>query len=252
MDHLNPEQLAALAAEPTFTLPSDEQAHLSSCPACRAELDELGALVHEVRAAGATEVRAPRPEVWARVERELAADDADAAVHDAPAVTAAAATGRPSQRGRRRFGTAAVAAAAGLVVGVGGTLGVLAARTPGEPGRPAGPALLASTVLAPLPGETGQGTAELVRADDTLQLRVHATLGSPASGSYREVWLLNRDGRRMFALGVLPSSGDASYWLPPPLEDRLDGYETVDISLEPEDGDAAHSQRSLVRGQLPA
>ena len=81
---------------------------------------------------------------------------------------------------------------------------------------------------------------------------MHAALGSSPAGGYHEVWLLNRDGQRMFALGVLPSSGDASYWLPPPLDDRLDGYETVDISLEPEDGDAAHSQHSLVRGQLPA
>jgi anti-sigma-K factor RskA len=56
----------------------------------------------------------------------------------------------------------------------------------------------------------------------------------------------------MLALGVLPSSGDASYWLPTPLDARLDGYETVDISLEPEDGDTTHSQHSLVRGQLPA
>lgn len=246
MDHLNPEQLAALAAEPTFTLPADEQEHLSACPVCRAELAELGGLVHEVRAAGSTEVRAPRPDVWAAVERELASD--------APLTTDA---GAPVSRlrprgGRRRFATTAVAAAAGLVVGVGGTLGVLAARAPAQPSQPTGPALVASTVLAPLPGETGQGTAELVRADDTLMLRVHAALGSSPAGGYHEVWLLNRDGQRMFALGVLPSSGDASYWLPPPLDDRLDGYETVDISLEPEDGDAAHSQHSLVRGQLPA
>jgi anti-sigma-K factor RskA len=248
VDHLNPEQLAALAAEPTFSLPADEQEHLSSCPVCRAELAELGALVHDVRAARSTEVRTPRPEVWAAVERELASD--------APTPTdAAAAAGVPRllpRRGRRRFATTAVAAAAGLVVGVGGTLGVLAARSPAQPAGPTGPALVATTVLAALPGETGQGTAELVRADDTLQLRVHAALGSSPTGDYHEVWLLNRDGQRMYALGVLPSSGDASYWLPAPLGARLDGYATVDISLEPEDGDTAHSQHSLVRGQLPA
>ena len=43
MDHLNPEQLAALAAEPTFSLPPAEQEHLSACPVCRAGLDELRA-----------------------------------------------------------------------------------------------------------------------------------------------------------------------------------------------------------------
>lgn len=246
MDHLNPEQLAALAAEPTFTLPPEEQEHLSSCLACRADLDELGALVHEVRAAGSTEVRTPRPEVWAGVERELATDAST------PGAGVRAAVPPRRAPARRRVATAAVAAAAGLVVGVGGTLGVLASRSPVRPDQPAGPALVATAALAPLPGESGEGTAELVRADDTLQLRVHAALGSSPGGDYHEVWLLSSDGRRMFALGVLPSSGDGSYWLPPPLDGRLDGYETVDISLEPDDGDAAHSQHSLVRGELPA
>ncbi|GAA3559443.1 hypothetical protein GCM10022197_13570 [Microlunatus spumicola] len=237
MAHLSPEQLAALASEPTLVPSPEEREHLASCPSCSAGLAELGELVGEVRAARPTEVREPRPQVWAAIERELDADATtgpDAPVH------------LPAARRRRRPARLAVAAAVGLVVGVGGTLGVLAARSA------EGPALVASTVLAPLPGETGEGTAELVREDDTVRLRVHATLGSSPSGDYHEVWLINGDGRRMYALGVLPSSGDASYWLPAPLGARLDGYETVDISLEPEDGDAAHSQHSLVRGRLPA
>ena len=134
-------------------------------------------------------------------------------------------------------------------MGVGGTLGVLALRSSDEP--VAGPALVASTVLAPLPGETGEGTAELVRDRDTLQPASTPPSPPRPPRDYHEVWLINSDGRRMYALGVLPSSGDASYWLPTPTDDRLDGYQTVDISLEPEDGDAAHSQHSLVRGQLP-
>ena len=175
--------------------------------------------------------------MWAGVERELEAE----AEAEAPAGRRRAGNSR-----RRRYAVAAVAAAAGLVAGVGGTLGVDALRPTED-----GPALLASTVLTPLPGEVGQGTAELVREHDTLQLRVHATLGASPSRDYHEVWLINGDGRRMYALGVLPSSGDASYWLPPPLDDQLDGYQIVDISLEPQDGDAVHSQHSLVRGQLP-
>jgi anti-sigma-K factor RskA len=235
--HLSPEQLAALASEPTLVPSADEREHLAACPSCSAALAELGEVVGDIRAARPAEVREPRPQVWAAIEREL---DADGPVDPVVPLRPAAA--------RRRFHPArlAVAAAVGLLVGVGGTLGVLSARTA------EGPALLASTTLAPLPGETGEGTAELVREDDTVRLRVHAALGSSPSGDYHEVWLINGDGRRMYALGVLPSSGDASYWLPAPLGSRLDGYETVDISLEPEDGDAAHSQHSLVRGRLPA
>jgi len=232
--HLSPEQLAALASEPTLVPSTEEREHLASCPSCSAGLAELGEVVGDIRAARPAEVREPRPQVWAAIERELDADEPSAPAR------------LPASRRRRHPARLAVAAAVGLLVGVGGTLGVLAARTA------EGPALVASTTLAPLPGETGEGTAELVREDDTVRLRVHATLGSSPSGDYHEVWLINGDGRRMYALGVLPSSGDASYWLPAPLGARLDGYETVDISLEPEDGDAAHSQHSLVRGRLPA
>ena len=230
MAHLTPEQLAGAASDPAYELSPEDRAHLAVCSRCRDEVTELGDLVLDVRAARTTEVRAPRPQVWAGVTRELA-DELRPASRRVP--------------GPRRSRTlVAVAAAAGLVIGIGGTLGVQATRSPDAP------ALLASTVLAPLPGEAGQGTAELVRDRDTLQLRVRANLAS-SPGNHHEVWLINSDGRRMYALGVLPSSGDASYWLPPSLDARLDGYETVDISLEPEDGDAAHSQHSLVRGQLP-
>ena len=236
MAHLSSEQLAALAADPSHALAPDDRAHLDACPSCRDELAGLDDLVRDVRAAGSTQVSPPSAAVWAGIERELAADEP---VAPGPA-------GRADRSRRRRYAVVAVAAAVGLVVGVGGTLGVLTANRPTERSAP-----VASTVLSPLPGEAGQGTAELVRQDDALQLRVHVSFGAAPDRDYREVWLLNADGRRMYALGVLPSSGDASYWLPVPMDDRLDGYQTVDISLEPEDGDTAHSQHSLVRGRLP-
>nr|WP_232531285.1 anti-sigma factor [Microlunatus antarcticus] len=237
---MSDEQLAALAADADHRATPDELDHLGSCASCSRELGALSDLARDARAVRPSDLRPPRPEVWAAVERDLAGDEPVAA-------PPRPASSRPASR--RRGALVAVAAVSGLVVGVGGTLGVLALRSSDEP--VAGPALVASTVLAPLPGETGEGTAELVRDRDTLQLRVHATLTSSPTRDYHEVWLINSDGRRMYALGVLPSSGDASYWLPTPTDDRLDGYQTVDISLEPEDGDAAHSQHSLVRGRLP-
>ena len=232
MAHLSPEQLAGLAADPTDALAADDRAHLAGCPTCRDGAAALGDLVRDVRLARPTAFQAPSPEVWRAVERQLDADPADV----------------PRVR-HRRWLRPAVAAAAGLAVGVGGTLGVLAARP--SPAPVAAPDLVARTSLAALPGESGEGTAELVDSADALQLRVHASLGPSPADDYHEVWLISTDGHGMYALGVLPASGDASYWLPAALGESLGGYRTVDISLEPEDGNAAHSQHSLVRGELP-
>lgn len=228
MAHLSADRLAALVSDPSVGPEPEELAHLSGCRACRDDVAELGEVAQDVRDAGRTTLRRPHPDVWAAITQEVGAT-------------------APTRRGRSWF-PVAVAAAAGLVVGVGGVLGVDALR-----GRDATGAdtLVARTDLAALPGESGRGSAELVRAQDALQLRVHASLGTSPSSDYHEVWLINADGRRMFALGVLPSSGDASYWLPTTLTQQLDGYATVDISVEPDDGQTAHSQHSLVRGTLP-
>jgi anti-sigma-K factor RskA len=65
------------------------------------------------------------------------------------------------------------------------------------------------------------------------------------------VWLINTDGQRMYTLGVLPDDGRASYPLPPELAGQLQGFTTVDVSIEPYDGNPAHSRESQVRGILP-
>ena len=55
----------------------------------------------------------------------------------------------------------------------------------------------------------------------------------------------------MYSLGVLPPSGVQSYPIPPELDGGLGAYTIVDVSLEPYDGNSAHSHNSLVRGSLP-
>jgi hypothetical protein len=55
----------------------------------------------------------------------------------------------------------------------------------------------------------------------------------------------------MYSLGVLPVGGAGAYVVPAGLDDSLDGFTIVDVSLEPYDGNAAHSLRSQVRGTLP-
>lgn len=227
MEHLSAERIAALASDLGPGPMAAESGHLARCRACSDDVAELAAVTSGVRDASRTPLRPPHPDVWAAISAEVG--------ESAPA------------RRPRSWLPVAVAAAAGLVVGVGGVLGVEALGGEG----PGSDAVVARTDLAALPGQSGEGSAEIVRAQDALQLRVHATLQSSPGGDYHEVWLINGDGERMYALGVLPSSGDASYWLPTPLAQQLDGYSTVDISLEPDDGVTAHSRHSLVRGTLP-
>jgi hypothetical protein len=150
----------------------------------------------------------------------------------------------PPRRGpaRSRF-TLMLAAAVGLIAGVGGTVLVNVLNEPEIQ-------VVAGTTLSPLPGQAGEGTAQLVREQGTTELRVSVTGSAPAE-EYREVWLINTDGKRMYSLGVLPGAGTGTYAVPAGLGEELDGFTIVDVSLEPYDGNAAHSLRSQVRGTLP-
>jgi anti-sigma-K factor RskA len=65
------------------------------------------------------------------------------------------------------------------------------------------------------------------------------------------VWLINADGKRMYSLGVLSAAGTGTYPLPARLGSSLEGFNIVDVSIEPYDGNVLHSQNSQVRGTLP-
>jgi anti-sigma-K factor RskA len=60
------------------------------------------------------------------------------------------------------------------------------------------------------------------------------------------VWLLDPDAGTVFAVGVLPPDGQARFTLPASVVGR---YQAIDVSLEADDGDPAHSKRSLLRGR---
>jgi len=64
------------------------------------------------------------------------------------------------------------------------------------------------------------------------------------------VWLLDLEQGRMVALGVLDDRGRGRLTLPDGV--RVADYPEVDVSLEPDDGDPAHSGDSVLRGELPA
>jgi len=280
--HVNSALLAGHALGQDDALDAADQEHLASCSHCRAELDQYRRVVTLGQGTQASETPTPPLDrIWRSIQAELAPTSAtegiaatktmvadsvppvtanDRPASDAPggdetendkpvSVVAASdettdAGGEKPIAGRRRkwWPIVAAAAALGLVVGAGAT--VIINRNDVQ--------VAASTALSALPGHTGHGTAELLRTPNDPELRVSVDGPQPADPpSYREVWLINSDGQRMYSLGVLPESGTGTYPLPTLLANGLDGFTIVDVSIEPYDGNPAHSRNSQVRGSLP-
>jgi anti-sigma-K factor RskA len=141
-----------------------------------------------------------------------------------------------------RPAVAAVAAAAVLAAGI--AIGALVAGG-GDDAPTEGPAL----ALARLgdAGSSARGEARVVGGDeDTLRVQVTGLRPSGAGAVY-ELWLL--DGTdRLLSLGSfrVPASGDAEVDVPLPVP--VTDFRYIDVSLEPEDGDPAHSGDSVLRG----
>lgn len=239
MQHCDPDVLALRALGEHAGTDADE-AHLAECEQCRHELVQLRSVVTTGRQIAAEDQPQPPPvHVWAAVSAELGFSGP--ARPEIPALPARRAVRLGSVISLRRRAAVLVAAAvAGLGVGVAGTLAVLNAAS--EPA----PAVIAQADLAPLPGWTAQGTAQIIESEGRRILHVTLADGQVPTG-YREVWLLDAGAQRLVSLGVL--AGDEGEF---PLPDGLDlgEFPVVDVSQEPYDGDPAHSGDSLVRGQL--
>ena len=87
----------------------------------------------------------------------------------------------------------------------------------------------------------------MIRGRDGQELSVRVTTPAPTD-AFEELWLLDADGRGMISVGIVPSNGQATF--PLPSVGELAGYTVVDISLEPFDGNPAHSHNSILRGTL--
>lgn len=256
MVHLNSESLAGQALGQDDALDAAQRDHLASCAQCRAELDEYLRVVTLSQQPEASSAPAPAMErMWRAIQtevstagsgqREPATETLNAEALTLSVVTADTPGTESSEklvtgRSRKWWAVVAAAAALGLIVGAGAT--VIINRNRVE--------VAASVPLTALPGQTGQGTAELLRARDDPELRVSVEAPLPPD-RYREVWLINSDGKRMYSLGVLPASGSGTYPLPALLGDGLQGFTIVDVSIEPYDGNPEHSRDSQVRGSLP-
>ncbi|MFN8077861.1 MAG: sigma-70 family RNA polymerase sigma factor [Kineosporiaceae bacterium] len=154
----------------------------------------------------------------------------------------------------RRFGprmlsaVAAAGIALGAVAGAGVTAGLrddapsVAAPTPT-------PTVLVQVRLNALPQPEAAkafGSAEVVQASGSRELVVDVSDLGRTPG-FLEVWLIDRDVKRMVPVGVI-SGSQGRFTLPEGLD--LSQYPIVDVSVEPLDGDPTHSGTSVLRGVI--
>ena len=234
MEHCSPEQLALAALrEP---LPPADAAHLAGCAACRAEVASLqrgvDALAVPALAAPTTSVTPP-PRVWDAIAAATGVSATPASQPEPEPARVATVTERHPRRNR----WLAVAAAAAVVAGLAGAVAL---------SRDDASQVVAGATLDPLDDDGSSGRAEVRERDGVRSLEVD--LDAPSLGEgYYEVWLLRPDVTGLVPLGVVHQGTNV---VPLPEGIDLGAYPVVDVSIEPLDGDPAHSGVSVARGSL--
>jgi hypothetical protein len=250
--HCTPEQLALAALrEP---LPASDAAHLESCAQCRAEVAALqrgvDALAVPQLAAPGTPVPPP-PGVWTAIAAATGVSVAPRPEPDAaPAQPAPVAVPAPAPEPPapvvplpRRRSRVLLAAAAALVVGVGIGAGAVVLGTRGGEGL-----TVSAAALEPLDDSGASGEARVLeRSDGSLVLEVDLT-AAQLEGEFYEIWLLDPQVEQLVSLGVVQGGSEVTLELPPGID--LGEYPIVDVSVEPLDGNPAHSGVSVARGEL--
>lgn len=194
---------------------------------------EIEALLAELDATDLEPV-APPGDVWAGIERQLADQPA-------PVVDLA----------RRR------AARAPWLLGVAAALVFVVVGVAVVMNRSTEATVLATADLTYDPeafdplGADAAATARLVERDGTFEIVLDET-SFPAVNEDAdfELWLIeaDEDGNVVDVAPVSLVDGAGSYTVPSSLD--VSTHRIVDISVEPRDGDEAHSGRSILRGSL--
>lgn len=250
-DHPDPGVLLELALGgpgAAEALASGDRAHLDACDRCRAELDGLRRVASAARAATLEDLlTAPPPRVWEALARDLGLPGATEQIPETglargpgPPPSAARSGGRTWRR-RSALALAAVCLAAGAAAG-----GAAARWTAG--GGESATELGDVHVLAAMSGTRAAGTVS-VETDPGPDRRMRVAVDRlPPTDGYYEVWLMDRTGTRVIAVGVLGSTGRATLPLPGGVD--LGTYPLVDVSDEAYDGSPEHSGTSVVRGRV--
>lgn len=207
------------------------------------EVDRVEALLREMTSEDGDLLQLP-DDVWAGIEAEvgLADERADIVVLEQ----------------RRRFrptiaAIGAVAAAAAIVV----IVGVIAIVAQDD-----GPTVVASAELAYDPvsfdelGADAAADVSLVDNDGTLRVEIDDSdlPSASAESADLELWLIEPDAdgnpAQLVSLGLIDPDDPGEFEVPAAYDP--DVYFVVDISIEPRDGNADHSGRSILRGPLTA
>ena len=215
-------------------LPADEarrfEAALAEDPELQAEIARLRPVVGRLEAL--------EPAAWE-------ADEAVPALPPLPADPAREPARRPFWRRPLvlRPGLAAGFAVVLLALGVG--VGLLVGDR--DDGAGAGGREVALAPVEPL-GGSASGTATFASRDGNAKVRL---TGLPPSrnGEFYELWLVNTPDD-LVALGSfkVPESGQIDVTVPVPGDP--DRFAAIDVSVEPGDGNPAHSKRSVLRAPL--
>ena len=194
----------------------------------------------------------PPDEVWTGIE--AAVRDESAAGGDGQASEASEASGAvvSLDSRRRSVGRIVLGAAAALVLIAAGLTAFLLTRD--DAGQ-----VVATASLAYDPdnfdalGAQARAGANLVadRGSHSVVI-VDAALPAPEAGADLEVWLIRPDAEGnvadLVSLGLVDPADPGQLEVPSGYDPGA--YFVVDISVEPRDGDAGHSGRSILRGPL--
>jgi len=215
------------------------------------EFDEIEQLLRETDHDDRRRV-APPSSLWDRIEAAaFEADPADAAV----APESPATVHRLDDRRRRRVVPIFVGMAAALLLLVAGFVVVSSIGGTDDSTVVARAELTFDPERFDSLGAAAAADAELVKLDDgTEEIKlVDAALPSTApEDADLELWLIRPDAdgnvADLVSLGVVDPSDPGTFAIPPTYDPAV--FTVVDISVEPHDGQPAHSGRSILRGPL--
>lgn len=197
-------------------------------------VEDVEALLSELDTAD-LELTAPPADVWVGIEAAMRGDRDNV---------------RSISSRRSGFGRRFLAAAAAIAAMSAGAVVISSLRGGGDD-------VVASANLAYDPdafdplGADATATARLVERDGGFDIRLDdASLPDPDANDL-ELWLIAvaADGTLdVQPVALVDPASPGVYAVPAGLDP--DVYSTVDISIEPRDGDEAHSGRSILRGEL--
>ena len=221
MSHIDDELLAAAALGDDQDLSTAERAHLLDCATCSAAVAELRSLGEELRSTRDEPLSEPTGDLLAVISAATASGRSTRPARE-PQTPAGTVVPLPI----RRTPTWIKAGAAAAVVG-GFLLGRVTAPEPPPQTR-----VLASVPLDTLDTQHQQlGQAKMRVSNSHMFLDVTAASLPVKAKEMHEVWLINLDGKRMVAVGLLDPDGNGTLRSPSGYSTRATGLWTSPTSL---------------------